>query len=339
MVTGQRLGLSGISSAILGTFDSSPASSHSVVHRRGFVGGLAAAATLGVLGCGKRSSGLRFSGIPDGDKRDLKVRYDAVAKYLAAAVGQAVEYVHVPDYTAAVTALATRKIDFAWLGGVTTVQAEQRTPGGVHFIAARESDLRFRSYLIANAEVARTLSLPSRDQRTPQDLDALAKLAGSLRGRKFSFGAKSSTSGHIMPRAFLTDSKVGINPDTDFDGGPTYQLKGGHAATLRTVASGAVDFGVLNFAVWEAAEQALQQSAPVVYVTPQYVDYCLVAHKGISDADAQRLRAAFTDLDTAIADQQEVLTAFSAKRFVEVDPTAWDGIRKVLAALDSSGEL
>ncbi len=293
----------------------------------------------GVLGCGRGPSTLRFCGIPDGDKRDLKERYAAVAQYLSTAVGQSVRYVHVPDYTAAVTALATRKVDFAWLGGVTTVQAQQRTPDGIHFIAARDSDLRFKSYFIANRQVAQSLGLAPPSPREPQPLADLAALGSAMKGRKFSFGAKSSTSGHIMPRAFLTDPQVGIDPDRAFDGGPAYQLRGGHAATLRAVASGAVDFGVLNFAVWEATSPELRRDAVVVYVTPHYVDYCLVAHRGLKPTTVARLRSALLDLDPSDPAQAEVLAAFSAERFVQVDPAAWDGIRSVLASLDASGAL
>lgn len=284
-----------------------------------------------MLACGDPSATLRFSGIPDGDKRALKVGYETVADYLGKHMGRPVRYVHVPDYTAAVTALATHKVDFAWLGGVTAVQAEARTPGGVHFVAARQRDLEFRSYVIANRDVATSLQLRPLDARRPQALDELAALTSHLRGRTFAFGAKSSTSGHIMPRSFL--QKVDFDPDTELEGGPRYQLKGGHAATLRGVASGAVDFGVLNFAVWEAATPELQAAAPVVYVTPEYVDYCLVAHGRLARADVDKLRHALTTLDASTPGHAEVLAAFSAERFVEADAGAWDGIRGVLHAV------
>lgn len=303
--------------------------------RRHWLGAVAAA----LAACRSGPAPLRLSGIPDGDKSELKRRFAAVAQFLTRAVGRPVEYVHVPDYTAAVTALAARKIDLAWLGGVTTVQAEQRAAGGIQFIAAREADLHFRSYIVCNRDVLEATSLAARPDRTSQSLADLSALAPTLRSRKFSFGAKNSTSGHIMPRAFLTDAAVGLDPERDFDGGPVYQLKGGHAATLRAVASGAVDFGVLNFAVWDAADATLQAQAPVVYVTPEYVDYCLVAHDGVSSAEVARIREALTGLDADKPQEQAVLAAFSAERFVGVDGAAWDGIRSVLAQLEGAGAL
>ena len=308
------------------------------MRRRELLRGLATTPWL-LAGCPSKTPGLRFSGIPDGDKQALKDGYAAVARYLSEVLKLPVEPLHVPDYTAAVTSLASGGIDFAWLGGVTTVQAQQRTPEGIHFVAARESDLHFKSYVIGNADVVRTAGLTPLQTRAPGTLADLAALAEPMRGKRFSFGAKSSTSGHVMPRAFFSDPAVGIEPESHFAGGPTYQHKGSHAATLRAVASGAVDFGVLNFASWEQAPDALKTQAPVVAVTPEFVDYCLVARGSMPQAQADALRDAFVKLDSGVPEQQTVLEAFAAKRFVAVDPAAWDGIRGVLEDLEGTGAL
>ncbi len=308
------------------------------MRRRHVISGLLATPWL-MTGCSRGAAPLRFSGIPDGDKQALKAGYDAVARYLSEALHVAVEPLHVPDYTAAVTALASGGIDFAWLGGVTCVQAEQRTPGGIHFVTARHSDLHFKSYVIGNAATLEATGLRPTPSRDPGTLADLAALAPAMKGKRFSFGAKSSTSGHVMPRAFLSDPAVGLDPDADFDGAPVYQRQGGHAATLRAVASGAVDFGVLNFASWDQAPAELRAQAPVVAVTPEFVDYCLVARGSMPQAQLEALRQAFIELDPSDATQAAVLEAFSAQRFVTVDPAAWSGIREVLTRLESSGAL
>ncbi|MCR9161978.1 MAG: PhnD/SsuA/transferrin family substrate-binding protein [Nannocystaceae bacterium] len=307
--------------------------------RRRMLQGLAAL-PWSATACGRKDgTALRFSGIPDGDKSALKEGYAAVSAYLSKAMDIPVQATPVPDYTAAVTALANGGIDFAWLGGVTTVQAEQRTPDGVHFVAARASDLHFKSYIIGNAAVAESLGLQPLTSRAPGSLASLAALATSLRGRRFSFGSKSSTSGHVMPRAFFSDPAVGLDPESDFAGGPVYQAQGGHAATLRAVASRAVDFGVLNFASWEQADPALQAQAPVLGVTPEFVDYCLVARGSMPKAQAEALADAFLALDASNEGHAPVLAAFAAERFVRVTPSSWDGIRDVLASLQDAGAL
>ncbi|TPV93186.1 MAG: hypothetical protein B7733_21715 [Myxococcales bacterium FL481] len=289
---------------------------------------------------GEDPSPLRFSGIPDSDKAKLTQMYAVVADYLTTALGRSVTYVHVPDYTGAVTALAANKVDFVWLGGVTAVQAEARTRGQVEYVATREADLKFRSYLVANAAVvAQGRFSPAPQPLAPMPLADLAALRSGLAQSSFSFGAKSSTSGHIMPRYFLSSPAVGFDVDGGFRGRVNYQLQGGHRATLSAVASGAVDAGVLNYKTWEGADDETKRQAPVVYVTPEYVDYVVVAHDRMGVATIAALRDALVSLDEAQPQHAAVLAAFSAKRFVAADAAQWSGIRKVVQELTAAGAL
>jgi len=262
---------------------------------------------------------LRFSGIPDRDKDKITKQYSVVTDYLSGELGIPVEFVHASDYTAAVTSLAANKVDLVWLGGATSVQAEERTDGEVTFVATRKDDLTFQSYFIANASLG------------IEPVDDLAELAAELADHTFTFGSKSSTSGHIMPRHFMNEA--GIFPEEeDVKGGPKYQLQGGHSATLEAVASGAVDFGALNYKVWEGASDATKEKAPVVYETPPYVDYCMVAHNRIGQDLIGKIREAFVKLDASNPDHAPVLEAFGAETFVAAKPEDWDGIRSVLAS-------
>lgn len=297
------------------------------------LGGIAAA-----CGGGSTSDVVRFSGIPDADKAALSRMYAVVASYLSTKLGRKVEYVHVPDYTAVVTALAANKLDFAWLGGVTAVQAEARTQGKVEFVATRAADLKFKSYFIAQREFAESKGLAALDNHGPQTLKDLAALREALAGAQFTFGSKSSTSGHIMPRHFLQSEAVGIVPEKHF-GKVGYQLAGGHSATLRAVAGGAAQVGALNFKTWDKADAETKAAAPVVYVTPEYVDYCLVAHKRMGADSIAKLRSALVELDGGQDEDAAVLEAFSAKRFVAAQAEQWQGIRDVWAQLEKSGTL
>ncbi len=279
--------------------------------------------SLIVVACGGNGGGggevtkLRFSGIPDQDKQKLISQYSVVTDYLEKQLGIDVEFVVATDYTAAVTSLASNKLDLVWLGGVTSVQAEQRTDGDVTFVTCRDSDLQFKSYFIANQSLG--LSKVSK----------LEDLKTALAEHSFTFGSKNSTSGHIMPRFFLT--QAGITPETDIDGGPKYQLRGGHSATLDAVASGSVDLGALNYKVWEQADSAKKTQAPVVYETPPYVDYCMVAHNRLGSEIISKVADAFTSLDASNPEHAKVLEAFAAEKFVKANPADWDGIRDVLA--------
>jgi phosphonate transport system substrate-binding protein len=100
----------------------------------------------------------------------------------------------VTDYAAVVESLATRKLDLAWLGGFTFVQAKIRTNGTAIPIVQREEDAKFTSKFITANPAIKTLA--------------------DLKGKSFAFGAPSSTSGSLMPRFFL--QQAGINLEKDF---------------------------------------------------------------------------------------------------------------------------
>src|SRR5690606_21944354 len=112
--------------------------------------------------------------------------------------------------------LATRKIDLAWLGGFTFVQAKIRTHGTAIPIVQREEDAKFTSKFIT----------ASPDVKTVAD----------LKGKTFAFGAPSSTSGSLMPRFYLL--QAGLNPEKDFK---NVAFSGAHDATVAFVAAGKAD--------------------------------------------------------------------------------------------------
>ena len=91
---------------------------------------------------------LRVSAIPDEAPTELQRKFAPLGAYLEAETGMKVSFVPVTDYAAVVEALATRKIDMAWLGGFTFVQAKIRTNGTAIPIAQREEDAKFTSKFV-----------------------------------------------------------------------------------------------------------------------------------------------------------------------------------------------
>lgn len=265
---------------------------------------------------------LRFSVIPDSSKAKLVSTAKDLEAYLTKKLGIPVKYQDSSDYTAAVNGLSANKLDFVWLGGKTTVDALDQDPGKIEILATRDIDLKFKSYFIANKA-----SIASGKIKEIKDLAELKPLAKDL---TFTFGDKNSTSGHLMPRHFLTVAK--IDPNKDFKGEAGHQAN--HNATLTAVASGTVDLGALNYATYDGAKPEEKENAPIIYTTPDYVDYAWVAHSRIGADMVKKLREAFLSIDASKPDEKAILTGWSAKeRFVAADASQWDGIRKVRDSL------
>src|SRR4051812_34806254 len=170
---------------------------------------------------------LRVSAIPDEAPTELQRKFKPLGDYLKKETGLEVQFTPVTDYAAVVEGLASNKIDMAWLGGFTYVQAKLRTNGGAQPIVQRAEDEKFTSKFIV-------------------PIDSPVRTLADLKGKNFAFGAPSSTSGHLMPRYFLR--RDGIDPDTDFK---AVAFSGAHDATVAFVASGRADGGVLNASVWD----------------------------------------------------------------------------------------
>ena len=136
---------------------------------------------------------LRVSAIPDENPTELVRIYTPFVEYLSKELGIPVRYYNVVDYAATVEGMAAKKLDMVWYGGFTFVQTRKRTGDAIPLVS-REEDLKFHSKFITRPETG-------------------IKSLADLKGKTFSFGSVSSTSGHLMPRYFLLQN--GINPEKE----------------------------------------------------------------------------------------------------------------------------
>jgi len=256
----------------------------------------------------------RITAIPDESPTELARKAAPLIKYLERQLGVKVEWTPVTDYAAAVEALVNKKIDMAWFGGFTFVQANARSGGKVIPIVQREEDEKFRSVFITTDPAIRSLA--------------------DLKGKDLSFGSQSSTSGHLMPRSFLL--QAGIDPDRDLR---RVAYSGAHDATVAAVASGKVQAGALNISVWEKLVNEKKVDADkvrVFYTTPPYYDYNWAVHADMPAAMRDKLTKALLDLDRSTAEGKEVLDLQRATRFI---PTKAENYKGIEAAARSASLL
>jgi len=256
----------------------------------------------------------RITAIPDESPTELARKAAPLIKYLESRLGMKVEFTPVTDYAASVEALVNKKVDMAWFGGFTFVQANARSGGKVIPLVQREEDERFRSVFITTDPTIKTLA--------------------DLKGKDVSFGSQSSTSGHLMPRSFLL--QAGVDPDKDFK---RVAYSGAHDATIAAVAAGKVQAGALNISVWEkfVADKKVDPAAVrVFFTTPPYYDYNWSVHADMPAALREKLSQAFLSLDRATPQGKEILELQRATRFV---PTKADNYRGIEAAAKSGSLL
>lgn len=274
---------------------------------------LTLAAALSLAPAASAQQLFRVTAIPDESPTELQRKFKPLGAYLEKALGMKVEFIPVTDYAAAVEALVNRKVEMAWFGGFTFVQARIRSNDAVIPLVQRVEDEKFRSVFVT--------------------ADPTIKRLEDLKGKTLSFGSPSSTSGHLMPRSFLL--QAGVDPDRDL----RVSFSGAHDATALAVAGGKVAAGALNISVWEkllADNRVDSARARVFFTTAPYHDYNWTVHRELDPALRKKLLDAFLALSLDTAQGSEILGLQRATRFV---PTSAENYAAIETAARSAGLL
>jgi len=276
------------------------------LHMPSFIRTTLAISALLAAGISSAQNVLRVSAIPDEAPTELQRKFKPLGAYLEQKLGMKVEFVPVTDYAASVEGLINNKLDMVWFGGFTFVQAKVRSNGKVIPLVQREEDTNFKSVFIT--------------------ADASIRKLEDLKGKTFTFGSESSTSGHLMPRYYLLAAN--INPDADLK---RIAFSGAHDATVAAVAGGKVDAGALNISVWEklvAQGKADAKTLHVFYTTPGYFDYNWSVRSDMNPALRQKLTDAFLALNKNDLQGKEILDLQRATRFIPTKTENYDSIEK-----------
>ena len=241
---------------------------------------------------------LIISSIPDESITELHKKFLPLTEYLELETKLTVEFFSVTNYSSVVEALSQGKVDMAWLGGLTYVQAKIRSNGNVEPVIQRVKDSLFTSVFITH-------------------VDNEIKTFEDLKNKSFSFGSPSSTSGHLMPRFFL--EKQNINPEEYFR---EIGYSGAHDATIFSVLSNKVSAGALNSLVWKKFVRENPKKVKklkVFYITPKYYDYNWTIRKDLSNELKESLVEAFLTLDYNNPNHKKILDLQRATKYIKTN--------------------
>ena len=251
--------------------------------------------------------------LPDQSKDALLARHDPLLAYLEDKTSLDIELVIPLDYADLVDQFDAGHIDLAWFGGLTFIQAQQRSQAAP--LAFRDVDLRFTScYLTSTSESRSTVR--------------------EFAGEQFSFGPQLSTSGHLMPRYFL--ERDGLYPEQFF---ATTRHSAGHDETARWVSDGVVGLGVANcFIVQSMLESGSlsDDDIRIIETTPPYSDYVWAVKPTMEERTRTKLLDALLALDASDPDDRAILRAQGANAYL---PAALDNFALVRRAAMLSGVL
>ncbi len=253
---------------------------------------------------------LKISAIPDENPQEMLRIYAPFADYLTKEIGVPVKFTPVVDYAATVEGLAGDKLDMVWYGGLTSVQAA-RMAKGARRIVMRKEDTEFKSQFITRKDTG-------------------IRELKDLKGKTFTFGSVSSTSGHLMPRFYLI--KAGVNPEKDFS---KFSFSGAHDATAAWVEAGRVDGGALNFLVWDKlvnTKKVDTDKVMVFWTTPPFVDYVWTVRGGLDKGIVEKISQAFLKLDYNNPEDKKLLDLHRTKGYIPAKDEQWKSVEEAAVA-------
>ena len=277
-----------------------------LTHRRLAVGAVALALCI-LSGCNSKPTNetkLRISMIPTTDPGKALRDNQPLLAYWQKQTGQTPELTIPTSYAAVVEALANDKVDIAYLGGFTYVQASARA--GVKPLVQRTIDQQFHSLFITPAN---------------SKIHSLADLHGH-----FVFGDVNSSSGHLMPLYYMLQEKV----DPEVIKNASYS--GAHDATALAVANGKAEAGSMDEQVYKkmiANGQLKPGAVRVFYTTPPFFDYVWVANKNLDANIANSFASAMEGLSADKPDQKALLDLLNAKGYVAANDADYQKLRDV----------
>jgi phosphonate transport system substrate-binding protein len=270
--------------------------------------------TLVLLSCSDSADNngntLRFSVLPDSQRSALKARYEPLIAHLENKTGIKCELIYSRDYRDLLGKFIRGEIDIARFGGITFTMAQsidQAEP-----LVMRNIDKKFTSYFLVNG-------------------DNSSKTLAEFKGKRFGFGSRLSTSGHLMPRYFL--GQENIQPEVFFS---SVQYSGAHDRTAKWVSNGTVDIGVANAVIIDRLLSSPQQeplNIRILQQTPPYANYVWAARKELPQAVKKKISTAFLGLSKNSVRGRKILTAVGARNYLPALKSDFETLQKVVRQL------
>ena len=254
---------------------------------------------VGVQGCSRNTqesklpSTLKIGILPDQNRKVLLKRYTPLFKHISRELGVPYKLIIPDNYESLLKLFINGDIDLAYFGGYTFVRAQIQA--NAFPLVMRDIDLRFTSYFF------------SKSSNKIKNLE-------DFKGKTFSFGSRLSTSGHLMPRLYL--SKKRIVPENFFG---AVRYSGSHDLTAKWVVNETVDIGVANSKIINNMihDKIIRKSdIQIIWETPPYPDYVWAIQAKYSPIIRSKIRATFLSLTPLNKIHNQILKSLNTNGFV-----------------------
>jgi phosphonate transport system substrate-binding protein len=239
--------------------------------------------------------------------------------YLEKKLSMPVEFNFSTDYTSVIEAIRAKKAHIAYLSPFSYVLASQThdiTP--IATLGENGKPAMYHSVIFTN---------PGTGINSMADVKARAKTL------TLCFADPASTSGHLIPRAYLTT--IGLNPDSAFK---QVIFAGSHPASVLSVASKKIDIGcsTMEYGIekLERGNELKADQIKILWESDPIVSSPIVARNDLNKDLVKKIQGLFINLSK---DAPDVFAAYvkiyhpklNGLSYMPVQDSMYNGLRKI----------
>lgn len=264
---------------------------------------LAALALAASFAGAAQAQELNFGIISTESQANLKSTWGPLLDDMRRVTGLKVNAFFASDYAGIIEAQRFNKVQVAWYGNNSAIDAVDRANGSVFVqTLAKGGAPGYWSLLVVHKD-------------SPlKSLDDVKKNAKSLR---LGFGDPRSTSGTLIP-GYYAFQQNGIDPNTDFK----VMVRSNHESNLLAVATGQVDVATNNTEAMERLQMTQPQRAALIreiWRSPLIASDPLVWRNDLPEATKKKVRDFFVAYGRQSEAEKKILDALTLSGFQDSD--------------------
>lgn len=254
----------------------------------------------------------------------VKAALEPFRKYLEQKLGMEVEFDYTTDYTSVIEAIRSKKAHLAYLSPFSYVLASQ-----AHDITP----------IVTVGEGGKAVMYHSIIFTSPRTgINSIADLKARAKKLTLCFADPASTSGHLIPRAYL--NTIGLDPDKNAFKQTIFA--GTHAASILSVASGKIDVGcsTTEYGLDLIVRRGLvkREQIKVLWQSDPIVSSPIVARNDLNKDFVKKIQNLYLNLSKdapAIFQAYMKLTRTGTEKlsYMTVQDSSYNGLRKIAAGI------
>ena len=268
--------------------------------------------------CAPEMAKLDFGIISTESQDNLKPKWEPFLKAMEGEIGRPVNGFFATDYAGVIEAMGAGKIQLAWYGGKSYVEAAERSDAEAFAQTVNEDGSKgYYSHLITNKENPIVGEI---DLEKGNGDEYVTENAGDL---TFAFNDPNSTSGFLVPSYYVFAEK-GVNPEQAFS---ELIFAGSHEATAQAVANAQVDVATNNsesMLVLESGDPDAFEKIQIIWTSPEIPSDPLAYRNDLPDC----LKAEIKDFFFNYKDPA-VLGKLDWQGFDEANDADWNTVREL----------